>query len=394
MAELFWRTRIKRRARKILISLPDLPSDIDDNVFIALGTQAAEADKTSKAYDEFLFSEEGYEQMPYEDGVDEVLNLQRQRTAERKGRATLPIRMRIEYIEKLIEAQKREVIDAQAEKAAIEADLKAEYEILTGSKKGEDGGFWEGVAPDTTSRTKHIVGRIKEWGVFAIVAVADAFVVFLSLRVITNNEDEALKLSLPAIGVQILFPHLVGKAISDARSKDAKRVKDWMIAGLVSLAWAGYVAGMTILRTNLINDFYFQRYQKPIPGLLSFAVFVFSILILVGLGAWVLIRAMNANPHQGKYSRLKFVYFNKQRALRSAEADQAKSEADLEAELKVLAEVEQQWDRRAESYDKVSEASKSVYRRALVNQVGTPEFTTEYLPESKFKIRKTRKPSN
>jgi hypothetical protein len=103
---------------------------------------------------------------------------------------------------------------------------------------------------------------------------------------------------------------------------------------------------------------------------------------------------MNANPHQGKYSRLKFVYFNKQRALRSAEADQAKSEADLEAELKVLAEVEQQWDRRAESYDQVSEASKSVYRRALVNQVGTPEFTTEYLPESKFKIRKTRKPSN
>ena len=69
MAELFWRTRLKRRARKIILSLPDLPADIDDNVFIALGTQAAEADKTSNASDEFLFPEEGYEQMPYKDGV-------------------------------------------------------------------------------------------------------------------------------------------------------------------------------------------------------------------------------------------------------------------------------------------------------------------------------------
>ncbi|NDC19233.1 MAG: hypothetical protein EBZ87_03075, partial [Microbacteriaceae bacterium] len=103
MAELFWRFKVKRRARKILLALPDLPADIDDNVFIALGTQAAEADKNSKAYDEFLFSEEGYEQMPYEDSVQEILTLQQSRTPERRGRAELPLRMMIEYIEKLIE---------------------------------------------------------------------------------------------------------------------------------------------------------------------------------------------------------------------------------------------------------------------------------------------------
>jgi hypothetical protein len=391
MAELFWRTRLKRRARKIILSLPDLPADIDDNVFIALGTQAAEADKTSKAYDEFLFSEEGYEQMPYEDGVDEVLSLQEQRNAERKGRATLPIRMRIEYLEKLIEAHKRDVLDAEAEKAAITNDLNSELEVLTGSKKGEDGGFWEGVSPDTTSRSKHMTERLKEWGVFIIVAIADAFVVFLSLRAITNNEDEARMLSAPAIGVQMLFPHLVGRAIADARSKTERRSKDWAIAITVTAAWIGYVFAMTILRTNLIADFYFLRYQKPLEGPLEIAIFIFSVLILVGLGLWVLIRALNANPHRSRFSRLKYVYFNKQRALRKAEAAQAKAEADLEAELKVLDEVSEQWDKRAQSYAQVSEASKSVYRRALVNQVGTPEFTTEYLPETKFKIKKSRK---
>jgi multisubunit Na+/H+ antiporter MnhB subunit len=393
MAQLFWRSRLKRRARKIILSLPDLPSDIDDNVFIALGTQAAEADKTSKAYDEFLFSEEGYEQMPYEDGVDEVLTLQEQRNAERKGRATLPIRMRIEYLEKLIEANKRSVIDAEAEKDAIAGDINKELEILAGTTKGEDGGVWEGVSPDTTSRSKHITERLKEWGIFVIVAVADAFVVFLSLRAITTNEEEALWLSGPAIGVQILFPHLVGRAIAEARSKRERSLKDWTVAVIVALAWAGYVFAMTVLRTDLIASFYFQRYQKPLEGTLEIAIFIFSVLILVGLGLWVLIRALNANPHRNRFSRLKYVYFNKQRSLRRAEARKAKAEADLEAELKVLDEVSEQWDKRAQSYSQVSEAAKSVYRRALVNQQGAPEFTTEYLPEAKFKIKKSRKQS-
>jgi hypothetical protein len=150
---------------------------------------------------------------------------------------------------------------------------------------------------------------------------------------------------------------------------------------------------MTVLRTDLIAAFYFQRYQKPLEGTLEVAIFIFSVLILVGLGLWVLIRALNANPHRNRFSRLKYVYFNKQRSLRRAEARKAKAEADLEAELKVLAEVSEQWDKRAQSYGQVSEAAKSVYRRALVNQQGAPEFTTEYLPESKFKMKRTRKPN-
>jgi hypothetical protein len=393
MAELFWRTRLKRRARKVILSLPDLPADIDDNVFIALGTQAAEADKNSKAYDEFLFSEEGYEQMPYENGVDEVLALQENRNAERKGRATLPIRMRIEYLEKLIEAHKRNVADADAEKQAIQADLDSEQEFLAGSKKGEDGGYWEGVSPDTTSRTKHALERLKEIGVFIVVAIADAVVVFLSLRVITDTEQEALLLSAPAIGVQILFPHLVGRAIADARSKQDRQLKDWTVAITVAIAWFGYVVAMTILRVNLMAKLYVERYNSPLPGDLRVAIWIFSVLILVGLGSWVLIRALNANPHKNRYSRLKYVYFNKQRALRVAEARQAKAEADLEAELKALAEVTEQWDKRAQSYAQVGEASKSVYRRALVNQIGEPDFTTEYLPDSKLKVKPTKRPT-
>ena len=393
MAELFWRRRINRRARKILISLPDLPTDIDDNVFIALGTQAAEADKTSKAYDEFLFSEEGYEQMPYEDSVDEILTLQRARNAERKGRAELPIRMRIEYLQKIIEAKARRVADAQAEKDSIERQLRDESEILTGTKKGEDGGFWEGTIPDTTSRRKHISNVLKEWLVFVLVAGADATIVFFTLFSVLPSVREALLFTIPAVGVQILFPHLTGRAIAAYRSNKENNGKEFYVAAGIGLAWMGYVWGMTVLRINLLaTDFKsFDDRHRDMPPLLWWAVLVFSFLILVGLGSWILIRSMNSNPHNHKYSRLLYVYFSKVRALRNTEESKAKSEADLEAENKVLAEVGTQWDLRATVYDQVGESSKSVYRRALVNQVGVPEFTTEYLPESKFKIRKSKR---
>ncbi len=393
MAELFWRTRLKRRARKIILSLPDLPADIDDNVFIALGTQAAEADKTSKAYDEFLFSEEGYEQMPYEDSVDEVLTLQRSRTTERKGRAELPIKMRIEYIEKTIEAKKRRVADALYEKETIEEHLRDELEILKGTKKGEHGGFWEGVSPDTTSRWKHISGVLKEWLVFILVAGADATVVFYTLFSILPSVREALLFTIPAVGVQILFPHLTGRAIASYRSNKEENGQSFNIAAGIGIAWIFYVFGMTILRINLLAKDYkkFDEKHMDMPVLLWWAVLIFSFLILVGLGAWVLVRAMNSNPHHSKYSRLIYVYFAKVKELRRAEESQAKSEADLEAELKVLAEVGSQWDMRASVYDQVGESAKAVYRRALVNQVGVPEFTTEYLPESKFKIKKSKR---
>jgi hypothetical protein len=393
MAQLFWRTRLKRRARKIILSLPDLPADIDDNVFIALGTQAAEADRTSEAYDEFLFSEEGYEQMPYEDSVDEVLALQRARTTERKGRAELPIKMRIEYVEKIIEAKKRRVVDALSEKEALEKQLRDESEILTGAKKGEDGGFWEGVLPDTTSRMKHISNVLKEWLVFILVAGADATVVFYTLFAILPSVREALLFTIPAVGVQILFPHLTGRAIAAYRSNKEENGQNFNIAAGIGLAWIFYVFGMTVLRINLLAKDYkeFDEKNMDMPPLLWWAVLIFSFLILTGLGAWVLVRAMNANPHHAKYSRLLYVYFAKIRSLRKAEESQAKSEADLEAELKVLAEVGSQWDMRAKVYDQVAESSKAVYRRALVNQVGVPEFTTEYLPETKFKIKKSKR---
>lgn len=391
MAELFWQRRIKRRARKVLISLPDLPADIDDNVFIALGTQAAEADKTSKAYDEFLFSEEGYEQMPYEDGVDEVLKLQRARTVERKGRAELPIKMRIEHYNKLIEIKKRAVEEAISEKASIQEQVGSEQAYLKGDRKGEEAGYWEGVTPDTTSKSKHVTNVFKEWLVFLLIAFADAAVVVFTIYAIVNGIWEAVMFSAPAIGVQLLFPHLTGRSIAAYRANKEENAQDFYVALGVGSAWIIYVFGMTVLRFNLLAASYKDRTGHSMDILTSVATGIFTFLILVGLGCWVLIRSMKTNPHKSRVSRLLFVYFKRNNKLRKLENSLAKTEAELAAELKLLDEISAQWDMRSAVYDQVAESAKSVYRRALVNQVGTPEFTTEYLPESKFKLKKTKR---
>jgi hypothetical protein len=396
MAELFWQRRVKRRARKVLISLPDLPSDIDDNVFIALGTQAAEADKTSKAYDEFLFSEEGYEQMPYEDGIDEILNLQKSRTPERQGRAELPVRMRIQYITKLLESKARDVEDAKAKVEELSGQVKQEHSYLSGSVKGEENGNWEGVAPDTTSRRKHVTNVLKEWLVFVLVAGADATVVYFTIYSIIPKVAEALMFSAPAIGVQILFPHLTGKAIASYRANKESNAQDFWIALGIGVSWFAYVLAMSILRFQLLQANYASSHKKApdMPILLQFAAGMFTFLILIGLGTWVLTRAMKVNPHKHKVGRLVFVRYGAEDKLRKAEKRLNKTQALLKQEEDLLAEISRQWELRSNSYGQVSESSKAVYRRALVNQLGAPEFTTEYLPEEKFKLKGKQKKKN
>ena len=389
MPDLFWRGRLRRQAKKIVLNLPNLPEDLDDNVFIALATQAAQADKASGAYDEFMFSEDGYDKMPYEDSVDEFLALQIERTPERAGRAELPHLLRLEYFNKLVEDRKRAADDAQAEVEAAAALIGEEAQVLSGEREGESGGRWKGVAPDTLTKSKHVGRRTASWLIFLIVAAVDALVVFYSLRLLTPTEEEARFFTAPAVGVQILFPHLVGKAISALRAKDTDRRREIVIAVSVGVSWLAYVAGMTFLRFNLLQTLYFDKYQKNMPSGLAIATFIISLFILVGLGAWIMIRAMSENPHEGKYSRLRFSYLSKKRKLRRKLRQVNQAEALVAGEEKALEEVRAQWKNRAEKYVQVGEIAKSTYRRALVNQIGTPDFTTSYLPKEKFSFKRT-----
>ena len=391
MTDFFWRRRLRKQERVILLGLPKLPDDVDDNMFIAMASQAAEADKKSGAADEFMFSEDGYLRMPYEDSVDDFLNLQIERAPERQGRAELPHRLRLEHFKRRVEEKARSAEDARAELQLVTELLTDEERILAGAEEGEEGANWAGVAPDTTSKSKHATRRALGWLVFLLVAAVDALVVFYSLRLITPNQEEAMFFTAPAVGVQILFPHLVGRAVAVVQRKKGKSSQSLLIAWGVGLSWVAYVMAMTMLRINLLTTLYFVRYQKDMPPLLWWATFFISLFILVGLGAWIMIRAMNDNPHEQKFSRLSYVLLAKKRKVRKALKKLSRAEAVVAAEEKALDEVSAQWRNRAEKYLVLGESAKSAYRRALVNQVGAPEFTTSYLPKESYSLKKQRK---
>lgn len=391
MPDFFWRRRLRKQARQIILNLPNLPEDVDDNIFIALAAQAAEQDRKSGAYDEFMFSEDGYVAMPYEESVDEYLSLQIERTPERKGRAELPHKLRLEFFNKRVENRQRIADDIASEVESVSNLLQEESNVLAGEQKGEEGGNWSGVAPDTTSKSKHAARRFWSLLVFVVVAAIDALVVFYSLRLLTPTEQEAMFFTAPAVGVQILFPHLVGKAIGSLRRREGDSFRDKAIVYGVGLSWLAYVGGMTMLRMNLLTSLYFEKTQDPMPTALWWATLIISLFILVGLGAWIMIRAMMENPHEQKYSRLRYVYLAKKRKHRRAMKKLAKAEADVASEQRALDEVSVQWENRAAKYPILGDSAKSTYRRALVNQVGTPEFTTTYLPKERSSLKRNRR---
>jgi hypothetical protein len=391
MADLFWRRRLRKQARQITLSLPNLPEDIDDNVFIALAAQAAEQDKKSGAYDEFMFSEDGYVSMPFEDSVDEFLALQIARTSERKGRAELPFKLRIEYLKSRVEHRRRLVEDQTQELAEIEERAKNFNTEVAADSETESPAPSKKRPADLTTRGSHVSKVLVGWLIFAIVGAIDAGVIFLSLLLIAPTLREAIFFALPAVGVQILFPHLVGKAIAARRREPSKRTQHTLIAGLVGASWLMYIAAMTILRMELLIKWYRETNLEEMPQLLQVATSIFSVFILVGLGAWVMIRAMQDNPDELKQSKIKFVFTNAKSKLRKSLKKLAKAEAAVAAEEKLLAEISAQWDNRAARYPEVGESAKSAYRRALVNQAGTPEFTTTYLPKDKFSLRRPKR---
>jgi hypothetical protein len=387
MADLFWRRRLKKQEQAFVRNLPNLPEDLDDNMFISIAAQAGQVDKDSKAYDEFMFSEDGFAKTPYEDNIDEIIELQVARSAEREGRAAVPYRLKLDYFQKRTDDKLRLVEDAEAEVAAVQTLIDQEQSVLRGDSQGEEDTNWRGIAPDTTSRSRHISRRLLEWSVLIVVGLVDAIVAFFSLRGIVGT-TEAWYFMAPVIGVQILFPHMTGKSIGALRRRPGDKQERYVLIASV-VAWAFYVFAMTQLRYNVMLGYFANSSTEDTPQMKA-AIFILSLFLLVGFGLWIMIRAIKSNPHETKFSRLNFILKSKTAKLRRKQRAHAKFLAITKAIQEDLDAVHEQWQVRRDSYLQLAETAKSVYRRALVNSAGEVEFTTKYLPLDKFSMRRPR----
>ncbi len=358
------------------LAMPELANSVDDNELLAASATAADQDRMSGAYDEFLFSENGLEQMPYERAVDDRLSLVQVRLLDRGRRAALQQR------HALLKAE-AEIIDAAQEHKAIEDDIAAreneleeQREILKGDKPGKHGLIWKGTPPEQTSLFNGALRLAMPYLIFVIVGGVDLGIIYNSfLKIHGFKMVEAIIFTLPTVGVQLVFPHFIGSRISLMMHKHPRKIVNAIEAIVLFVVWIGFALVLTSLRMN-----YFQALDRHMPSFLHDSLTFGNFFMLIGLGTWLLLSAARHNPHETIYSRLLFALEkSRKRELRS-KMRLAQAQSQIPAIQASLDVAEAGFtDAVNSAREELANAAKSTYRRALVNQIGNVEFSAAYL---------------
>lgn len=362
--------------------LPALPEDVDDNLYLAAAANAAVADRNSGSYDEFLFSEHGMKRMPFEDAVDSHLDLVQLRLKDR-GRRELLVKQQALLQAKARLAKLRASLETfQARLKSVRAKVAEQQAILDGKATGKHGLYWPGSAPELTTK------REAKWRLstpiltFALVGLVDIYIIILSLQSLDGFDGwEPFVFALPAVGVQLVFPHFIGERIRLMLHGHPRKLVNSIEMSLLALGWVGFIWAMTQIRME-----YIIKTVMESGGSLSFtmriALQAMIIVMLLALGTWLMLSTARSNPHERELGRLQLAERVANENVQSATERITSLEAEIPIlDLAVKVSEESYKDAVLAAGKSLAEAAKSVYRRALVNQYGAVDFTTAYLAD-------------
>jgi CII-binding regulator of phage lambda lysogenization HflD len=360
-------------------NLPVPPEPIDDRSYLATALGAAQADKKSGAYDEFLFSENSLVEMPFEESAENYLRLISKRL-EDQGRwenlsyekEVLQLEAKI-YTEKTIEAQ------LASDLAQVEKLIDREQTILDGDEVGRHGLYWKDSLPRLTSRPGGILRLMAPYAVFILVGIVDLGILYFSINNIPGiGGFEVWAFTAPAVGVSLVVPHFIGDRINLLVHGDKNKRFTRFELTLLVITWILFVYAMTQVRMVYLL-------QEIEPGSSwtdpqnEIVLQIMNFLMLAGLGAWLIFLAARRNPHQNNLLRLELRHQNLaqklekstttlvqlQSKLPSVQLQREASEASVSANLTTATE-------------ELMKATKSTYRRALINEFGSTDFTSSY----------------
>lgn len=364
------------RRRSEFFGLPSIPDPIDDNLYLASAVKAAIVDKESGAYDEFLFSENGISKMPFEESLESHLGLVSYRLAD-KGRRELLIRQ-----QNLLEGKSRLALaEAQVLRAGKKFQvgvnqLDYQLQILEGEKPGRENLFWKNSIPEFSSTIDSRIKLVIPAVIFLVVGLVDVGIIFTSLTKILRDGNEALLFTLPAIGIQLAFPHLIGDRIRSNAHGSTQRKQNTLEATVLGILWLTFCGTLTYIRVVYLN----AQSEEGLETLIYRVLLVLNFLMLVGLGSVLLFLTSKTNPHYREFHRVSIKNNQLQKRL-------AKCEIELETAKNLIPAFEFSHDVTQQSYEEavnevnasLNQAAKRVYRRALVNRFGDVDFTTSYL---------------
>lgn len=384
-------TKFRRKSRSdelwgaIGADVPNEVKSFPDETFIDAAMGAARDDKLSRAYDDFLFSEDGLPQMPFEVVVDTRLALTSNRLAVRQAEALRKAEEQKLEVKAKLQELKLDSEKIASRKDALVSQLAEQKKILSGALAGHGGGDWSGHIPDTSSwwaARKRVLLPIL---VFMLVGTVDLGIIVNSFTKIHGFKFyEAWLFTAPAVGVQLVFPHMIGERLGEL-SRKVKHTKFAISqAAILAVVWLGFIAVMMEVRMNYIKSLSGAR---GIPGNLELALYVVNIILLLGLGMWLIFSAANRNRHETEYAKVSasIQRVAKKSAKLETKIAKVQTKLPLIEEARTLAKTS--FDAAiASATSELSEATKAIYRRALVNAMGDVEFTNSYLrPENGFK---------
>jgi hypothetical protein len=367
----------KNSSRRTPSNIPELPDGINDNWYLASASKAAEMDIISGAYDEFLFSEDGLAQMPYERAIEDHLALVEMRLVDRGRRSVLVEKLKLLDAESAVVKHLRREDSLSAELLDRDEKLAKQAEILEGEKTGKSNLFWPGAIPVQTSLLNGWMRITSRYLVFILVAAVDIGLIFAAFNAILANTNESILLTIPAVGVQIAFPHFVGNRIAMLLKKPAKVLVYWIEIVVMFAIWVTFAIMLTDLRVLFITS---GQETNTVLQDSKGALFFSLLFMLLGLGLWLMVNEIRHNPHETKYARLLFSKHRIQRALEKNRMKISKASTlvpALEASLEVAEKSFEDSVQAARA--ELAEAAKSVYRRSLVNQLGEVDFTSAYI---------------
>ena len=346
--------------------------------------QAADNDAQSNSLDQYIFHGDGVDvpggyKTPFEHAIEPEMKAQASRIRDLGRRDVLAASaVQLEIEEESVRTSKQLELLKQKISATREA-ISQEVQVLDGEKLGEGGVFRPGVKPNFHG-VNGFWGAYRHVLVYALVGLVDAGVLWRSLEFIfAGNGVEAIIFSIPAIGVQVIFPHFIGEKLNLLLHGTKKKARELTFLAALVAAWAGFVSSISYIRIMHLGE-QLASEQADDRNLVAKiqSLQIFTPIVLIGLGLWLILEVVKHNRHEVNFvklsrlnSRLTKLSLKKESdldRLRLREEQQAKAVASLKASVADHAEV-------VESIFPV--ASRQLYRRQLVNSMGDPDFTTE-----------------
>ena len=351
---------------------------INDNLYLAAASQAAVADKASGAYDEFLFNDDGIRAMPFELAVDSHTNLLTSRLEESLKSSIAKANSAVTRSKTNIANSELRVNLLNKELEDLDVSLDHESQILNGEIKGEHEVYWPASNPEFTSKPSAYFQLSIPWMIFAFVGLADLGIFIFSLgAVFPHGGREIFLFAMPAVGIQVGFPHLVGHRVAWLIRGSKRKYVDLLELIVLAGTWLVFCEALTKVRMNYVKGTSPSLRRNVM--LLNF-VEILTLLMIIGLGAILIFSSARRNPHQSLMMRLKLKKIRLREKLNIATANILQTKCDLELAEVNLAATKEAYSTVVESSSEVlAEAAKSIYRRALVNSMGLSSFTSSYL---------------